>query len=368
MKDFRSILVLEDGRCFYGRGIGAFGVAFGEVVFNTSMTGYQEIVSDPSYCGQIVTFTAPQIGNYGVCDLDCQAPDPVLSGIVIRELSPIASNWRSQGDLDAWLRTKNIVGICEVDTRALTRHIRDRGAMRAGIWSQMQDEAEMVELVRQSPSLVGADLTDRVGVDQMHIVRQKGGERARVVLIDFGVKQGIVQCLTQRGVAVWVVPADTSVKEILELAPSGLVLSNGPGDPAAVRHGIQTARELIGRLPILGICLGHQILGLAVGAKTLKLRFGHHGGNHPVYDKSSGQIWITAQNHGFAVDPDTLAGDDIEVTHRSLYDGTLEGFRSCNRKFLAVQFHPEACPGPSDAECVFDEFITMLGRNRAQHA
>jgi carbamoyl-phosphate synthase small subunit len=355
-----AILVLEDGRTFRGQGFGAQGEAFGEVVFNTSMTGYQEIVSDPSYCGQIVTFTAPQIGNYGVCDLDDQAGKPALSGVVVREVSPIRSNWRGTGEFDRWLEKLGIVGISEVDTRALTRHLRERGAMRGGIWTRLPEGINPKEKVLATPSMVGRNLTGEVTTKEPYVHSAEGTECHRVALMDFGVKRGILRSLSKRGISVEVYPVTASVQDLMQNKPSGLVLSNGPGDPEPVKNGIETARALMGKMPVLGICLGHQILGLALGASTYKLRFGHHGGNHPVRDETTGEVWITAQNHGFAVKPETLPGEDVEVTHISLYDGTLEGFFSRKLNFLAVQFHPEACPGPSDAAGIFDRFVSML--------
>ncbi len=362
MGDHDAILLLEDGRAFRGQAYGAPGEALGEVVFNTSMTGYQEIVSDPSYCGQIVTFTAPQIGNYGVTPDDDQAEAPALSGVVLRAPAPRPSSWRAQGHFGDWLAGHGVVAICDLDTRALTRHLRDEGAMRGGIFPAPADGdvTALLARVRAHPSLTGADLATRVTTARPYAVGERAEARGRVALIDFGVKRGIVHSLTRRGLAVDVLPAGVDQQTLLQHGPAGLVLSNGPGDPAAVATGIETARALLGKLPMLGICLGHQILALAMGGRTFKLPFGHHGGNHPVLDTPSGQVWITAQNHGFAVDPDSLPADRVEVSCHSLFDQTCEGFRSRADRVLAVQFHPEACPGPSDAALVFDRFVSML--------
>jgi carbamoyl-phosphate synthase small subunit len=365
MIDRNALLVLEDGRWFEGLAVGSSGDALGEVVFNTSMTGYQEILTDPSYCGQIVCFTAPQIGNYGVCPDDIQANRPALSGLVVQELSPVASNWRATGTLDKWLCDHRVVGIEAVDTRALTRHLRERGAMRAGIFTKLDATPEkLVERVLASPPMEGRNLACEVSAEKSYPLRAEGGTRHRVVVIDFGVKRSILSHLCQRGLQLDVVPATTTAEEVLDLRPDGVVLSNGPGDPAAVTCGIETARGLLGRMPVLGICLGHQIMALALGARTFKLRFGHHGGNHPVSDGPTGQVWITAQNHGFAVDPDSLPKDRVRVTHHSLYDGTLEGFEAPDLRAVAVQFHPEGAPGPTDAQPVFDRFSALLDAER----
>lgn len=359
----RALLVLEDGRTFPGVAVGARGRALGEVVFNTSMTGYQEIFSDPSYCGQLVCLTASQVGNYGVCRADEQAARPAAAGVIVREPSRQYSGHRAEGDLDSWLRENHLVGIAQVDTRALTRHIRRRGALRGGIWSEppagTDGEALLAE-VRALPPMSGQNLAGQVSSRSARLLAAEGTEKYRVALVDFGVKAGILQQLARRGVAVELVPAGTPARAILGLGVQGVVLSNGPGDPAAVDAGIACARELLGQLPLLGICLGHQILALALGARTYKLPFGHHGGNHPVRVEKTGSVWITAQNHGFAVDEASLDGCDCRLTHRSLYDGTVEGFASESQRLLAVQFHPEGCPGPSDAAAVFDDFLRLL--------
>lgn len=371
-----ALLVLEDGRAFRGRGIGAPGPAFGEVVFNTSMTGYQEIATDPSYRGQLVALTASQIGNYGVTPQDSQTPErdrAQLAGFVLRQLAPAASNHRATGDLDRWLERQGVAAIHELDTRALTRHLRAAGAMRGGVF-RFASEAELpaagtpeldalVEQVRAQPSMEGRDLASEAGTRERYTLPAEGEHaqqpRYRVALVDFGVKRGILRGLTSRGLEVDVFPAATTAEELLASKPDGLVLSNGPGDPAALEQGIALARALIGQAPLLGICLGHQLSALALGGRTVKLPFGHHGGNHPVRDLRSGELWITAQNHGFAVDVDSLPAG-AEATHINLYDGTLEGFSLAAKKLLAVQFHPEAGPGPSDAQPVFDRYVELL--------
>lgn len=365
-----ALLLLEDGRGFRGAPAGARGEAFGEAIFTTAMTGYQEIASDPSYCGQIVCYTAPQIGNYGVTPEDAQAERPRLAGLVARELSRAPSSWRARGGLDGWLEAHGVVAMEGLDTRALTRHLRERGAMRAGLFSEAApgSEPELLARVRASERMEGSDLASRVTAPASYTLAADpaGPAPPTVIVIDYGVKRGILRELARRGLALEVVPAGTSAEALLARRPAGVVLSNGPGDPAAVAGATATARTLLGKLPLLGICLGHQILGLALGGRTYKLRFGHHGGNHPVRDRASGKVWITAQNHGFAVDADSLAaaGSDLELTQESLYDGTLEGFASAERALIAAQFHPEGAPGPSDAGAVFDRFLALLEERR----
>jgi carbamoyl-phosphate synthase small subunit len=357
-----AILLLEDGRCFRGTAFGAAVDAFGEIVFHTSMTGYEEILTDPSYRGQIVAFTTPHIGNYGVNGEDAQASRPALAGVVVRELSPVASNWRARSTLEAWLVECGLPGVGGIDTRALTRHLRERGAMRAGIFRAPEPTPGHLDRVRSSPGLEGRDLTAEVTTREPYVVPAEGARHHRVVLLDFGVKRGILRSLAARGAELEVLPASATAGEVLARHPDGAVFSNGPGDPAAVAGGIATARALLGKLPLLGICLGHQIFGLALGGRTFKLRFGHHGGNHPVRDLRTDEVWITAQNHGFAVDPDSLPKGEVEATHVSLYDGTLEGLAARKLRLAAVQFHPEGSPGPSDAQGVFDRWIEELGK------
>ncbi|MFA4991129.1 MAG: glutamine-hydrolyzing carbamoyl-phosphate synthase small subunit [Candidatus Omnitrophota bacterium] len=354
----KAKIVLEDGGIFNGVSFGAKGERCGEIVFNTSMTGYQEILTDPSYKGQIVAMTYPLIGNYGVNEEDAESGRPFLEGFAVKERSDIASNWRSRKDLGAYLKDNNILGIEGIDTRALTRRIRLRGAMKAVISTGDSNEKRLLEKVRSSSGLVGIDLVKEVTSDKIR--RWNKGGRYKVAVIDCGVKFNILRELAKRNCEVIVVPAEAGAEDIFGMNPDGVLFSNGPGDPAAVKYVIKTAKGLIGKIPIFGICLGQQIIGLALGGKTYKLKFGHHGANHPVKDLRSGKVSITVQNHGFCVDIKSLSKKDIEITHVNLNDNTLEGMR--HRKFpvFSVQFHPEASAGPRDAGYLFDEFIGMM--------
>ena len=358
MKTRIAKLVLEDGTVYPGYGFGAPGERFGEVVFNTSMMGYQEILTDPSYKGQIVTMTYPLIGNYGVNREDVESRKIFLEGFVIKELSRIASNFRSEQDLSGYLAENGIVGIEGIDTRALTRHIRLAGAMKGVISTEDLDDSSLTRKAKASPGLVGLDLVKEVASPEPYSWSEEG--KYRVAVLDCGVKYNILRCLQEHGCRVFVLPARSTAEQILEKKPDGVLLSNGPGDPEGVPYVAETVKKLLGRLPIFGICLGQQILGLALGGKTYKLKFGHHGGNHPVKDVRSGRIMITAQNHGFCVDIDSLPAEKVEITHLNLNDQSLEGFRHKEIPAFSVQFHPEASPGPHDARYLFGEFIRMM--------
>ncbi len=355
-----AILVLEDGMIFRGKSFGASGESYGEIVFNTSMAGYQEILTDPSYKGQIVTMTYPLIGNYGVNRLDTESAGLFLEGFAVKEYSKIASNWRKEQSLGEYLEENNIMGIEGIDTRALTLHVREKGAMKAVLSTRDLDEKSLVEKVKKSLGLTGIDLVKEVSCAKKYIWPSLKKAKYKVVVIDCGVKYNILRELVEHNCEAVVVPAETRAEDILELKPDGVLLSNGPGDPSAVKYVVETTRGLIGKLPIFGICLGHQMLGLAFGGKTYKLKFGHHGANHPVKDLKTGKVCITAQNHGFCVDIDSLDKKDIELTHINLNDDTLEGMRHKKLPVFSVQFHPEASPGPHDTKYLFGKFIEMM--------
>ena len=352
-----AILALEDGSVFKGKAFGAGGQQWGEVVFNTGMTGYQEVLTDPSYCGQIVVMTYPLIGNYGVNREDFEAKRSYVRGFVVREECDRPSNWRVSHTIGEFLSREGVIGISGIDTRALTRILRNHGTMRGILDTTGADPTELVEKARCSPQLTGQELVPAVATREAFTVP---GDGHRVVLIDFGAKMNIARCLNQRGCEVVVVPPDTTAGDILALNPAGIMLSNGPGDPVDVPYAIQAVRELIGKKPIFGICLGHQVMGLALGGKTYKLKFGHRGANHPVKDLVTGRVYITSQNHGFAVDADSLQGLDVSVSHVNLNDSTVEGLRHNCLPVYTVQYHPEASPGPRDSEYLFDEFMTIM--------
>jgi len=359
-----AILALEDGTIFRGKSFGACGERYGEVVFNTSMTGYQEILTDPSYKGQIVTMTYPLIGNYGVNKEDVESCKAFVEGFVVKEYSKISSNWRSDQSLGDYLKENDIVGIEGIDTRQLTLHIRQLGELKAVLSTEDLDEKNLVKKAKDSPGLIGRDLVKDVSCQRVYNWNRQG--KYKVAVIDCGVKLNILRQLAQNNCQVLVVPAKTTSREILRFKPDGILLSNGPGDPAAISGVINTTKELLGRLPIFGICLGHQMLGLALAGKTYKLKFGHHGGNHPVKEIKTGKVSITVQNHGFCVDIDTLNKKEVEITHINLNDLTLEGMRHKKLPIFSVQFHPESSPGPHDARCLFKSFVKLMENWRAK--
>jgi len=363
--DRSAYLMLEDGRRFAGAHLGAHAVAFGEVVFNTSMTGYQEVLTDPSYTGQLVTMTYPLIGNYGVNDADRESPRPRVSGFIVREASRAPSSWRSAGDLDGYLAAHGVTGIADVDTRALTRHIRAEGAMRGAIVPSGHDADQVLTSVLRQPKMEGLDLASGVSTEEPYEIGAVGEERFHVVAYDFGVKAHSPKLLAERGCRVTVIPAETSLDDLLDDPPDGLFVSNGPGDPAAVEAAERAILELSAAdVPVFGICLGHQLICRAFGAETFKLPFGHHGANHPVKNLDRQTVEITSQNHGFAVrggQGDEIPGaPGLRLTHVNLYDGTVEGVEHRDRPVLSVQYHPEAAPGPHDSRYLFDRFIDLM--------
>ena len=372
-----AVLALEDGTWFRGQAAGASGETAGEVVFNTSMTGYQEVLTDPSYSGQIVTMTCPEIGNYGVSAEDGESPAPHIAGFIVREQSPIASNWRSESTLRDYLVRNKIVAIADIDTRELTRKLRSGGVMRGVVMTGSQlDPQALVEKARAIPKMEGSDLVRGVTTSKVFDWPAEASDafaktpgrmakkRLRIAAYDFGMKRNILHRLSAHGCDVRVYPATSPAAELLATKPDGVFLSNGPGDPAVLTYAIENAKALVkSNVPVFGICLGHQVLGLAMGGSTFKLKFGHRGANHPVKKLDTGKVEITSQNHGFAVDPASLP-DDVAVTHLNLYDGTIEGLRHKNHPVFCVQYHPEASPGPHDADYLFDDFIGMIEEKR----
>ncbi len=356
----RALLALEDGTVFFGNTFAGEGEASGEVVFNTSMTGYQEVLTDPSYKGQIVTMTYPLIGNYGINSQDVESSRIQVEGFVVREYEPMPSNWRSEETLADYLNQKGIIGVEGIDTRALTRHIRLSGAMKGVISTNDLDPDSLVKKARASLGLVGRDLVKEVTCHKPYQWPREHGAGFKVVALDCGMKFNIARSLAQRGCNVTVAPAHTSAEEIRAINPDGIVLSNGPGDPDPVTYAVDTIKRLIPEYPMFGICLGHQLLGLAFGGKTYKLKFGHRGANHPVKNLLTGKVEITAQNHGFCVDIESIKDPEVEITHINLNDQTLEGMRHRTLPILSVQYHPEASPGPHDARYLFDEFISYM--------
>ena len=372
-----AILALEDGNVFEGRSFGAPAERSGEVVFNTALTGYQEVFTDPSYSGQIVILTNPQIGNYGTSTTDNESARPYIEGLVVREFSAISSNWRSDTEANDFLSKAGIPIVDDLDTRALVRHLRTRGVMRGVLSSLEKDPDKLISKARSIPTMSGLDLASRVSTatpyewslpvdacSPSEIVGKAHDPLYHVVAYDHGIKHNILRRLVQSGCRVTVVPSLTSAEDALALKPDGVFISNGPGDPEPLQTQVANLRKLIGRTPIFGICLGQQLLGLAAGGHTYKLKFGHRGANHPVRNELTKQVEITSHNHGFAVDPDSLNMNEVEITHINLNDQTLEGFRLRNHPVFCVQYHPEAAPGPHDSHYLFDDFVKLMSQHR----
>jgi carbamoyl-phosphate synthase small subunit len=374
-----AALVLADGTVFRGRSIGAHGAAVGEVVFNTAITGYQEILTDPSYCRQIVTLTYPHIGNTGVTPEDDESARTYAEGLVVRDLPRLLSNWRAQGDLSSYLKKNKVVGIAEIDTRKLTRSLREKGAQSGCLIAGAVDEKRALDEARKFPGLAGMDLAKVVTTDKPYEwtegswelgkgYRKVENQRFHVVAYDYGIKRNILRLIADRGARVTVVPAQMPAREVLRMKPDGVFLANGPGDPEPCDYAIESIGEILDatKIPVFGICLGHQLMGLASGAKTLKMKFGHHGANHPVKDLDTGRVVITSQNHGFAVDPASI-GSNLRPTHVSLFDGSLQGLARTDRAAFCFQGHPEASPGPHDIGYLFDRFAKLMEEHAQAH-